>query len=111
MTNEFGLPEKTVAHIRGIFATNPKVARVVLYGSRAKGNYKPGSDIDLTMQGDGLDYRDLVSLADSLDNSPIPYSVDLSIFDQIDNPNLVEHIQRVGMVFYQRANRGEDTLP
>lgn len=102
MNDEFGLPERTLACIRAIFAANPRVEKVVLYGSRAKGNYKPGSDIDLTLQGEDLGHRDLLDLRESLYESPIPYTVDLSIFAQIDNPNLIEHIERVGKVFYQR---------
>jgi predicted nucleotidyltransferase len=107
MSTEFGLPEKSLACIRAIFAAQPKVSQVLIYGSRAQGNYKTGSDIDLTLLGDGLEYRDLLHIAGELDDAPIPYTVDLSIFERIDNPNLVEHIQRVGKSFYQRAQPGE----
>ena len=99
---EFGLPDSTLATVRQILATCPQVETAILYGSRAKGNYKPGSDIDLTLIGDGLGYAELSRLADALEESDIPYQVDLSILAQIDNPNLHEHIQRVGKVFYQQ---------
>jgi len=111
MSTEFGLPEKTLACVRAIFAEHPKVERAVLYGSRAKGNYKNGSDIDLTLFGEGLDYHDLCAISDKLYESPIPYTVDLSIFAHIDNANLVEHIQRVGKVFYHRAPQQEMAAP
>ncbi len=97
---EFGLPDKTVAIIRQIFAEFPVIKKAVIYGSRAKGNYRPGSDIDLTLSGDGLDPRILGRIAARLHESPIPYQVDLSIFDQIDHAGLREHIERVGIVFY-----------
>lgn len=99
---EFGLPPATLSTIRAILAANPKVEKAVLYGSRAKGNYKHGSDIDLTLIGNELDFHALGSIAGELDESDIPYKVDLSILARIDNPNLVEHIQRVGKVFYER---------
>lgn len=101
--SEFGLPASTLACVRSILAACPKVESAILYGSRAKGTYKPGSDIDLTLTGDGLGYDELSRIAGELDDSPIPYLVDLSIRDQIDNPNLIEHIQRVGRVFYRRT--------
>lgn len=75
--------------------------KVVLYGSRAKGNHRPGSDIDLTLIGDRLDLNTLGDLAARLDESSIPYQVDLSLWRQIDHAGLREHIERVGVVFYQ----------
>ncbi len=106
MTNrEFGLPASTLSCIRRILAANPHVEKAILYGSRAKGNYKPGSDIDLTLLGAELGYPDLAGIAAQLEESPIPYLVDLSLFAHIDNPNLTEHIARVGVVFYQRADQ------
>lgn len=99
---EFGLPDNTVAIIRQILADFSAVKKAVIYGSRAKGNYKPGSDIDLTLYGDGLDLHTLGELAARLDESPIPYQVDLSVFDRLDHAGLKEHIERVGVVFYER---------
>jgi uncharacterized protein len=48
-----GLGVRDIAEIRGVFERYPKVSNAILYGSRAKGNYRPGSDIDLTLQGGG----------------------------------------------------------
>ena len=82
-TSEFGLPPATLETIRRILAEVPAVKRAVIYGSRAKGTYRPGSDIDLALFGDGLDLDTLGKIATRLDESPIPYQVDLSIFDLI----------------------------
>ena len=103
---EFGLPDKTVSIIRRILADVPAVKKAVIYGSRAKGNFRPGSDIDLTLYGEGLDLRIRGEIAAKLDESPIPYLVDLSIFDRLDHAGLREHIERVGVVFYQREHAG-----
>lgn len=99
---EFGLPYSTIHIIRKIFAAAPAVERAVIYGSRAKGNHRPGSDIDLTLFGQGLDLNMLGKIAADLDESSIPYQVDLSLFEHIDNIGLREHIERVGQLFYQR---------
>ena len=99
---DFGLPATALTAIRKILADFPAVEKAILYGSRAKGNYRHGSDIDLTLVGHRLDLRMLGAIAARLEESPIPYQVDLSILAQIDNPNLREHIERVGVLFYQR---------
>ena len=101
---DFGLSDQTLAVIRQILADYPAVKKAILYGSRAKGNYRKGSDIDLTLIGDGLDHRILGEIAGRLEESPIPYQVDLSLWEQIDNQNLLDHIERVGVVFYERVN-------
>ena len=99
---EFGLSEQTCATIRKILDQHPMIDKAVIYGSRAKGNYKNGSDIDLTLMGNALDYKTLSAVAWALDESLIPYTVDLSLFEKIENPALREHIERVGKVFYER---------
>jgi uncharacterized protein len=74
----------------------------VLYGSRAKGNFKNGSDIDLTLMGEALTHQDMLSIYGDFDDSSIPYMVDVSIFEEIDNLQLRSHIERVGVVLYER---------
>ena len=99
----FGLSDQTIATVRAILADYPAVEKAVLYGSRAKGNYSKGSDIDLTLVGVGLNHRLLAQIAGRLEDSTIPYQVDLSLKEQIDNPKLLEHIDRVGVMFYERG--------
>jgi len=100
---KFGLGEPVRQAIQAVFSAHPEVNEVVLYGSRAKGNYKVGSDIDLTMKGENLDTSLLSTINQELYDLPIPYMIDLSILNHISNPNLVEHIQRVGKVFYHQG--------
>ncbi|MBU1171423.1 MAG: nucleotidyltransferase domain-containing protein [Proteobacteria bacterium] len=104
----FGLPDKTQTVLRNILAGCPAVEQAILYGSRAKGNHRPGSDIDLTLVGDHLDLNTLGKLAASLEESSIPYQVDLSLWSRIDHAGLREHIERVGVIFYQRSSHGDD---
>jgi nucleotidyltransferase substrate binding protein (TIGR01987 family) len=69
----------------------------------AKGNYKPGSDIDLSLHGAGLTLQELWAINDELDELLLPYSIDVLIFEQLTHEKLKEHIERVGVVFYQNA--------
>ena len=102
MTLRFGLKETTIEKISAVFAGFPQVEKAVLYGSRAKGNYKNGSDIDLTLHGKDLTLNVLYKIDEELDDLLLPYTFDLSIFERLSDPDFIDHIQRVGVVFYQR---------
>ena len=102
----FGLKQTTLEKIRSVFLRYPEIKKVILYGSRAKGNYKNGSDIDITIIGDNLSYKIIFKLQDDLDELYLPYTFDINIFQSIDNPDLIEHITRVGKIFFLRE---EDT--
>ncbi|MEI7674045.1 MAG: nucleotidyltransferase domain-containing protein [Deltaproteobacteria bacterium] len=99
----FGLKEFTVQKIGAVFARYPQVERAVLYGSRAKGTCKNGSDIDLTLLG-GADLTPnvLYQIIGELDDLLLPYTIDLSILSDINDPDVVEHISRVGITFYEK---------
>lgn len=98
----YGLPETAVEKIRQVFTRFPEVEKAVLYGSRAKGNPKPGSDIDLTLFGEALTNKLCSDIADALDDLLLPYRIDLSVFAALENPDLEDHIRRVGVEFYRR---------
>jgi predicted nucleotidyltransferase len=98
---QYGLKITTIVRINGVFVAHPSIEQAILYGSRAKGNYRNGSDIDLTLKGDALTHHELSRIEIELDDLLLPYKIDLSLFRQIDNLNLIEHIERVGVVFFQ----------
>jgi uncharacterized protein len=98
----YGLKEQVIDSIRAVLARYPAVERAVLYGSRAKGNFKPGSDIDLTLYGDMLTSTELGAIDEELDDLLLPYEIDFSLFTEIDHGKLREHIERVGVVLYEK---------
>jgi nucleotidyltransferase substrate binding protein (TIGR01987 family) len=98
----FGIEEPMFLQLIGVLADNHQVEEAIIYGSRAKGVYKPGSDIDLALKGESLDLEELNKINLALDDLLIPYTVDLSIYHRIDNPDLLDHIKRVGKIFYRR---------
>jgi predicted nucleotidyltransferase len=102
---KYGLAEPTVTKINEVLAQYPAVERAVLYGSRAKGNYKPGSDIDLTLYGTSLTPGLCATIAEVLDDLLLPYTIDLSVFAELKHPELEAHIRRVGVVFFERESR------
>lgn len=100
----YGLKESTIQKICAVFARYPQVDQAVLYGSRAKGNYRNGSDIDLTLCGGAdLTLRVFYRIMDELDDLLLPYTIDLSIFSNITDADVVEHIERVGVTFYEKS--------
>jgi predicted nucleotidyltransferase len=96
----FGLKTDTIHAIQEVLAKYPDVEKAILYGSRAKGNYRNGSDIDLTLTGEKLNLNTLQKIENELDELFLPYKIDLSLHKQIQNAELLEHIERVGKVFY-----------
>lgn len=102
--NEFGLSEAAMDIIREIYGRFPRIARVIAYGSRAKGTFREGSDIDMTVIADeGFTQDDLRHVADAFDDSMLPYLVDISIFAELKSPELKDHIRRRGKVLYERG--------
>jgi predicted nucleotidyltransferase len=99
---KYGLQDSTIRKIREVIEHYPQVEQVILYGSRAKGSHKNGSDIDLTMCGTALTTKTLFEISEDIDNLHLPYTIDLSIFSAIDDPGIIEHINRIGVIFYSR---------
>lgn len=104
----YGLEPEQVKAIQAL-ASFPEVEQAVLFGSRAKGNYKPGSDIDLTLKGKPLKFDDLLALYNRLEQHDLPYTFDLANYATIKEPDLVAHINRVGQVFYTKARDKQST--
>lgn len=106
-----GLSESTVERIRGVLAHFPEVEKAVLYGSRAKGTHRPGSDIDLALCGSSLGQTQLARIDDALDDLLLPYKIDLSVMASLTHPALLDHIRRVGMVLYEKSAMPRAPLP
>ena len=97
-----GLKPKIFNLLNEVFTSYKEIDTVVLYGSRAKGTYHPGSDIDITIKSEHCNDSLVGKLAEEIDDLLLPYSFDISLWSQIDNPDLLAHIERVGIVIYQK---------
>ena len=102
---DHGLKAEVVQRMAAVLAAFPEVEQAILYGSRAKGNYRPGSDIDLTLKLSAEPERNLLHrVMSGLEDLDLPYSIDLSLWSYLDNDNLRDHIERVGVEFYNRSH-------
>ena len=104
MTARFGVSSEAFEAICSVFVGLEKIDRVRIFGSRALGTYKPGSDIDLAVEGRLITLDDLLSIRIKLDNLMLPYRFDLVDYKQLtDDAPLKEHIERVGVVVFSRV--------
>jgi predicted nucleotidyltransferase len=99
---QLGLPAITLDKLNSVFKQHRSIKQVLVYGSRAKGNYRHGSDIDLTIKGDVIDFAELMQIEDQIDDLFLPYTLDLSQYRQLGNAGFVDHIDRVGVLIYDR---------
>jgi uncharacterized protein len=101
---EHGIPSETLARINSVLARFPELERAVLFGSRAKGNHKPGSDIDLALSGVDLDWCLVGRIYDALDDLLLPYTFSLITHNAATDPEVAAHIARVGQQIYTSAH-------
>jgi len=100
---KYGLENTTLEALQQILSTNKNIDEAVLFGSRATGTFKPGSDVDITLKGSGLSLTDITDIKIRLDDLLLPFIFDISIYEQIDNQDLLDHIQRVGSCIYIKS--------
>lgn len=96
----YGLDDDEMKMMHDIFAQTVNIDKVILYGSRAKGTYKPFSDVDITLVGDQLTEEDLTDVMFRLEESSLPYFCDVSLFKNLSSPDLISHIRRMGKTIY-----------
>ncbi|CAM2785666.1 Predicted nucleotidyltransferase [Flavobacterium succinicans] len=101
---QFGLKTEDIAKINRVFSDYDAIESVFIYGSRAKGNFKNGSDIDLTLVEETMSFSDFLALEQQLDDLLLPYKIDLSQKRKIANSDLLAHIDRVGQLFYSKED-------
>ena len=99
----FGLPTDTIRKITEILAAHTSVEKIVLFGSRAKGNAHPGSDIDLAVTGTSLTLNDFLDFSIQVDRLEIPQKTDIIDYRKINDQALIDHIKRVGIVLYENG--------
>ena len=100
--SDSGLTLEQMALLQQAFKKHPEVDAVKLYGSRAKGTFHERSDVDLVLMGTGIDRFLVADILLDLADTDLPYAVDLQNYSDIKNRVLVEHIDRVGIVIYER---------
>lgn len=100
---KYGLKDKYISELTDILRRIPDIERVVLYGSRARGDYYYGSDIDICLYGDKITDRDLTHISTMLYDSRIPYFFDVVVSSRLRNEAFIRDIQRDGVEIYNAS--------
>lgn len=100
---KFGLSDTVVEELQDVFRRHANIEKVLIFGSRSKGNYRAGSDIDLALIGKNIDYRQLLDISMEIDDLELLYSIDLLDYQTKVGTPIGDHIDRVGQVFYEAA--------
>ncbi len=97
-----GIPERTKNELLNYFKSKPEIEKVVLYGSRAKGNFHNGSDIDFAIWTD--EHDKISSISDDLDNLPTPYKFDVTDYKILSHQGMKNNIDNDGILFYKKMD-------
>lgn len=101
----YGINEQSINKLKVLFAAINEIDEVILYGSRAKGGYKESSDIDITLKGIDLNLAVINKLSIQIDDLLLPYTFDISIYDHLNNKDLIDHINRAGKTIYTKQHK------
>ncbi len=97
---EIGLEKGELENLISVFKNTPSISTAVLFGSRALGKHRLGSDVDIALKGT-ISHKDWLDLMVEVDDLDFPYKFDLIKFESIDNQELISHIERVGKIIYE----------
>lgn len=100
---KFGLSDTVIKELQDVFRRHKNIEKVLIFGSRSKGNYRAGSDIDLAIVGKDIDYRQLLNIQTEIDDLEMLYSIDLLNYQSKVGTPIGDHIDRVGQVFFEAA--------
>lgn len=101
----YGLSDATIHDLCGVFCRYPNIHRVYIFGSRAKGNYRSGSDIDLALEGTDIDQRFLQKVSIDIDDLGLLYGIDLLDLRKHQNDPIGQHVNRVGQLFFSQPKQ------
>lgn len=105
MNKPVGFQQSDLAIIVSVLQKHQEVAEAWLFGSRAKGNYKTGSDVDIALKGEHLTAEIISNISYQLnEETSLPYKFDILNYNSISNIDLKEHVDRVGIRFLPVSN-------
>jgi predicted nucleotidyltransferase len=100
---QYGLAESDIQNVVAILQQNPKIEKIILFGSRAKGTFRIGSDVDIAIIGNNVSLNDVLDANIEIEKLNLPYQFDLVIYNRIQEEALKDHIDRVGVVLYETS--------
>lgn len=109
LMEKFGLSENVLRYLTNLPALHPHIQKIAIYGSRAKGNFHVGSDIDLAIWGPELTWDELARIEAYLHGLPTLYKYDVTHYDMLNHEGLKSHIDTVGKIIYSAEGKEPQT--
>ena len=100
--NMFGLSNEVIKDISDVLKKHPNIDKALIFGSSAKGNYTEGSDIDLALIGQNISFNELLDINIQIEDLGLLYKVDIVDYSKNIGTPFGEHIDRVGLLFYEK---------
>lgn len=97
---KFGLSDDVIEELQKVFKRHANITQVFIFGSRAKGNYHEGSDIDLAVTGSDISFDQLLDIRNEIDDTHLLYKIDIVDYEKEKDSPIGRHIKRVGKLFY-----------
>ena len=98
----YGLSDIVIADIRSVLERHANIEKAIIFGSRAKGTYSEGSDIDIAVIGNNISFNQLMDINIQIEDLGLLYKVDVIDYKNISTP-IGAHIDRVGLLFYEKS--------
>lgn len=98
----YGLSDTIIEGLREVFKKHANIDEVIIFGSRAKGTYSEGSDIDLALKGNNISFNQLMDIHIQIEDLDLLYKVDLVDYNKYAASPVAAHIDSVGKVFYKK---------
>lgn len=106
-TLDTGLSDLILDDLRRVFAAYPEIEQVLIFGSRAKGTYKDGSDIDLAVFAQTMSEPRFTKLWNELDALHLVFKMDVLHWDRLGNQRLKDRIPVGGKLLYPLTHHAE----
>lgn len=101
---KYGLTDKQLAEVIACISVHPEIEEAILFGSRAMGNYKEASDVDIAINGETVDALLAATLKSEIEEDTyLPFFFDCIAYPAITNEDLKAHIDTEGVLIYQRS--------
>jgi len=105
---KYGLKDEYIQTFLEIIAKFDNVEKVALFGSRATGNHKKASDVDIVIFGENVNAALACAIKFEIEEETIiPYFFDVIAYQVIKNEKLKEHIDKKSIILWNKTKEGE----
>jgi uncharacterized protein len=100
--NKFNIKQEWIDILYNIFEKTENLDKVILFGSRARGDHKLRSDIDLAIQTVNIKASNYI--INKIEESNILLKVDIIDLNYVESNKFLENVKNQGIVFWERGN-------